>query len=86
MKKSGFARKARVLLHKFQHALYHKLHGVCHKTEHLFHSAYMGLVAYEAHGMYRYAAAGTFVVILLLAFMGGGAATAAEVIEEAEEL
>lgn len=86
MKKSGMARKAMFVVHRVQHVMYQKLHHVCHKTEHMLHSAYMGMVAYEAHGYYRYAALGTFVVILLLAFMGGGAATAAEVMEEVEEV
>lgn len=78
--------KSMALLHRVQHFMYRKLHGVCHRAEHLFHSAYMGLVAYEAHGMYRYAAAGVFGVIIVLAFMGGGAEAAEAVVEEAEEL
>lgn len=86
MKKSGMLRKSAVLVHKVQHFLYLKLNHVCHKSEHLFHSAYMGLVAYEAHGFYKYAAAGTFAVIIVSAFIGGGAETVAEVAEEASEL
>lgn len=86
MKKSGFTRKAKVMMHKVQHALYQKLHIFCHKTEHVFHAAYMGLVSVEAHGFYRYAAMGTFAVIVLMFFMGGGAAVAAEALEDVEEL
>jgi hypothetical protein len=86
MKNKSFTRKTIVVIHRIQHVAYHKLHNVCHKTEHLLHSAYMGMVAIEAHGYYRYCAGGAFVVIIILAFIGGGATSAAEMAEEVEEL
>lgn len=44
------------------------LHHACHKGEHLCHSVYLGLVAFEAHGMYRYAA-GIGVALVLLNYI-----------------
>lgn len=85
MKKSGFTSRIKVLVRKIQQALYKKLHAICHRAEHLFHSAYMGAVAYEAHGYYRYAAMGCFALIVVIACMGGGA-DAETVAEELEEL
>jgi hypothetical protein len=82
MKNKSFTRRTLVVIHRIQHVAYHKLHVVCHKTEHLLHSAYMGMVAVEAHGYYRYCAGGAFVVIIIAAFIGGGAAEAVEEVEE----
>lgn len=82
MNKSGFTRRLVFAVHRAQHALYQKLHAVCHRAEHLFHSAYMGAVAYEAHGYYRYAAMACFAIIVVIACIGGGAEAAAEEFEE----
>lgn len=46
------------------------IHVISDKGEHIFHASYLGLVAYEAHGHYRYAAMGVLACIVLHAIAG----------------
>lgn len=53
----------RETLVRLRHKAHEVGHVVCHKGEHLFHSAYLGIVSVEAHGFYRYAAGVTLLFI-----------------------
>lgn len=79
------AARVRVGWRKFKIVLCHKLHDLCHKTEHFLHGTYLGAVSYEAHGMYRWCALALLVVIVIAAVTGGVAAAGA-VAETTEEL
>jgi hypothetical protein len=51
----------------------HKLdHKVVHGMHHTLHCTYLGAVAYEAHGMYSYAAGGLLAVVLISLLAGAG--------------
>jgi hypothetical protein len=54
----------RAVLVRLRHKAHEIGHVVCHKGEHLFHSAYLGIVSVEAHGFYRYAAGVTLFFIV----------------------
>lgn len=46
------------------------IHKISDKGEHLFHASYLGLVAFEAHGHYRWAALGLLCCIGVHALVG----------------
>lgn len=52
-----------------RHKLVVLIHIASHKGEHLCHSIYLGMVAVEAHGMYRYAAGIGVTLILFNYFL-----------------
>lgn len=66
--------KTKVRIHAAHHKLAAWAHCLSHKAVHRMHwcahSSYLGLVAYEAHGSYRYAA-GVLLVVTVIGALAG---------------
>lgn len=55
---------------RFKLVMIRVIHKLGHKAEHFFHMTYLGLVGWEAHGHYRFAAIALLIVVIANAIAG----------------